>query len=101
MTAARTNNIQSVIVFASVSQLGFTDQTFVDPREKINDAYYHDVLLSQLFPYDNVGRILHHKAEHHAKLLKQVTLAFIPPDLLLPYCLNHNPIDDKAWSTSI
>ena len=38
---------QTIMVSVGVSKLGVTDLIFVDPRAKVNGAYYHDVLLSQ------------------------------------------------------
>ena len=38
---------QSVMVSVGVSKLGVTDLIFIDPRAKVNGAYYRDVFLSQ------------------------------------------------------
>ena len=35
------------MVSVSMSKLGYTNSIFVDPRVKVNGAYYRDVLLSQ------------------------------------------------------
>jgi len=43
----RTTFSQSVMVSVGVSKLGVTDLIFIDPGEKVNGAYYCDVLLPQ------------------------------------------------------
>jgi len=35
------------MVIVGVSKLGHTNSIFVDPGVKVNEVYYHDVLLSQ------------------------------------------------------
>ena len=83
---------KSVMVTVAVSKLGCTELIFVEPRVKVDDAYYRDVLLSHqmlpairhlagdvfVFQQDNAPA---HTARATVEYLRQATPEFISPDL--------------------
>jgi len=55
---SRSTFSRSVMVSVAVSKMGMTELIFVNPGVKVNDQYYHDVLLYQkMFQQANVLQV--------------------------------------------
>jgi inhibitor of nuclear factor kappa-B kinase subunit alpha len=105
----RSHFSQSVMVSVGVSKLGCTELIFIEPRVKINGAYYRDVLLAQnllptirnisgeffIFQQDSAPA---HRARETVEMLKQATPDFITPLQWPPNSPDLNPVDYKIWS---
>ena len=99
------------MVSVGVSALGRTEIHFIEPKVKINGAYYRDCLLleklltdireySDYYTFQQDGASAH-RARATVELLTKETPDFIPPNLWPPSSQDLNLVDYKIYRTKI